>query len=275
MKNFILFFFYIGLSQIFAQDYDIHFGLIPIGARGIQSKIDATNIGGFDDRFQSFRPTFLTFFILGENDERGAYANFRGIQNFSHYVIRGKNPKSYPHVQYPGQRNTENSNRIATDFNMITHDLYGYFWGDKLKWGMGYSFQWNADGVVLNDFEVNGYGYTSDVLQGQQDYVYGGYGLGSGVYRTRFRYYFGIGPGIKTSFADRRLQFALNTSLGPYSGGGMMVAELVGSFAFSERFGLQFNLTRRRKNFREFENLPSVLVKTNELNFGLWFKLKN
>lgn len=117
--------------------------------------------------------------------------------------------------------------------------------------------------------------YTSDVQQGQQEYFYGGYGLGSGVYRTRFRYYAGVGLGLKTSFAERRLQFALNTSLGPYSGGGMMVAELVGSFAFTERIGLQFNLTRRRKNFREFENLPSVLVKTNELNFGLWFALKN
>lgn len=273
MKKFIILYFFIGLSPIFAQDYDLHSGFIPIGARGIQSNISETNIGGFEDKFQSFRPTFFTYFILEENDVRGAYANFRGVQNFAHYIIRGKNPKSFPNLQYPGQRNTENSNRIATDFNMITHDLYGYFWGDKLKWGLGYSFQWNADGLVLNDFGVNG--VTNDVLEGQQEYLYGGYGLGSGVYRTRFRFYTGIGLGIKTSFADRRLQFALNTSLGPYSGGGMMVAELVGSFAFSERLGFQFNLTRRRKNFKEFENLPSVLVKTNELNFGIWFALKN
>ncbi len=265
--------FFQSASILFAQEFETHGGIIPFGARGIQSNISATNLGGSEDKFKCFRPTFLTFFILGENDERGAYANFRGVQNFGYYLIWGKDPKSYSDVNFPGQRNTENTNRIATDFNIITHDLYGYFWGNKLKWGLGYSLQWNADGVVLNDFGINT--QTNDANPNGGGYQYGGLGLGSGVYRTRYRGYAGIGPGFKTSFGDGRLQFALNTSLGPYSGGGMMVAELVGSFAFSKRIGFQFNLARRRKNFREHENLPSVLVKTNELNFGIWIGFKH
>lgn len=269
MKNLKLISFLFFTSNLaFSQEFVEHLGLTLIGARGVSSKVSPTNYGGVEDSYKLIKPTTLTFFVIGENDERGAYANFRGI--FFPYYIGSLSPNKYDFVKFPAQRNTTNSNRIATDYNIITHDLFGYFWGNRLKWGLGYSFQWNAEGFYLND---NPDGKTSD-LYPNSEIKYGGLGLGSGVYRTRYRFYGGIGLGLKTSFDDGRVQLALNTTLGPYTGGGMMVAEFISSYAFTERIGINLTCARRRKNFDEYENLQKVIVKTNEFNVGIWYRFK-
>ena len=254
----------------YAQEFEEHFGLSLLEARGVSSKISPTNVGGVEDIYRAIRPTTLTLFLIAENDDRGAYTNFRGI--FFPYYITRESPNKFDFVKFPGQRNTFNSNRVATDYNIITHDLFGYFWGNKLKWGLGYSFQWNAEGFYLNDDYNSG---TADSYAFSNTEInYGADGLGSGVYKTRYRFYGGIGVGLKTKFDDGRLQLALNTYAGPYTGGGMFVAQLVSSYALSERIGIHLTVARRRKNFQEFETLPDVVVKTNELNFGIWMRFK-
>jgi hypothetical protein len=269
MKNLkLITFLFLTSNLAVSQEFDSHWGLTLIGARGVSSKVSPTNYGGVEDSYKLIKPTTLTGFFIGENDDWGAYANFRGL--FFPYYMASLSPNKHDFVKFPAQRNTTNSNRIATDYNIFTHDLFGYFWGNKLKWGLGYSFQWNAEGFYLND-SYNG--NTQDSYP-NSEIKYGGNGLGSGVYRTRYRFYGGIGLGLKTSFDDGRVQLALNTTVGPYTGGGMTVAELVASYAFTEKIGINLTCARRRKNFKEFENLQNVIVKTNELNVGIWYRFK-
>jgi hypothetical protein len=265
MKKIYLIGLFLLSSNLMFSQFEDHFGISFVGGRYVKSTISPTNIGLEEDYFKMIRPTFLTLFAFSESYDKAFYTNFRGL-GFANYILRS-GPTKHPDMSLPGQRPLSNSYKRGTDFSIMTFDLYGYWWGDKVKFGLGGTFQWNAEGTLLQDHLDAG--FISDQNNSGIG-KYGAAGLGSGVYRVRYRTYLGIGPAVQTSFADGRLKTAINTSVGPYTGGGMAVAELVTSFAVTEHFGFFLTAARRRKNFNEYENLPEVTVKTNDLNFGIW-----
>ncbi|MDP2176750.1 MAG: hypothetical protein Q8K70_12645 [Bacteroidota bacterium] len=265
-KSIIFFVILLSIKPLIAKEINAHAGIVFLGFRGVNSNIGATNSGGSMDKFKMFRPTYFTYFAFGQTDAKSAYWNIRGI-NLLYYAFIAKDPKRWNDIKFPSQRLTHNYNRIGTDYSILTTDFFRYFGKKRIRFGLGGSFQWNAEGVSLNDNTFYSGDNSLDPFG-----KYGGPGLGSGVYKLRYRNYLGIGTGIKTASKDGRFQVALNATLGPYTGGGMSVLEFVSSYAFSEKIGFQMTLARRRKNFNEHENLQSVIVKTNDLNFGVWIK---
>jgi hypothetical protein len=253
-------------SQYLGDDF---YALAP-RIRFVSSNISPTGNFTIDDKFNSyvFQP-----FVFYNSDRKVMFESVFGISA----IINLAQPalKQRYHLK-PGHRITQNYNRTGNDLNLATLRLIvNLNKKSDFKFGLGLDMEWNVEGVRWPNYDSN-----ADI--DNFDSKHGGIGFGSGVYKSRGRFYIGPAAGITHFLANDRLTYSLVASIGSYSGGSMSITKFTLTYALSKRFAVQGFIGYRFKKFKEYESyakeydrtytLPEVKVQTLDGGFSLMFR---
>ncbi len=253
-------------SQYLGEDF---YALAP-RIRFVSSSISPTGNFTINDSYNSyvFQP-----FVFYNSDRKVIHESVFAISsiiNLAQPALKGN------YYRKPGHRLTQNYNRTGNDLNLITLRLIAHLnKNSDFKFGLGIDLEWNVEGVRLPS-------YDSNTDRDNFESKYGGNGFGSGVYKSRGRFYVGPAAGITHFLANDRFTYSLVGSVGSYSGGFMAISKFTLTYALSKRFAVQGFIGYRFKSFKEKEmyakeydrnyTLPSVKVHTLDGGFSLLFR---
>lgn len=168
----------------------------------------------------------------------------------------------------------------SVDFTIAQHDVAWPIIGKNknLNLGLGYSFLWKVEGLILENKET----YIGVAKPGSLD---GNFDYGSGRFSAKHR--MGLGPILDLKYVDNYEKYAIRTAVGSslYGGAGGTYSffQLAGFYQINDKYALTLKHTRYLKLFSndldEFE--PEITerlgedlrVNTNEFYFGLMINM--
>lgn len=269
MRTFFLTTLLVGVatSQVLSQYLGEDFYAVGPRIRFVSSNFGPTGNFTTEDKFSSYIVQPFSFYNSDRKVMLESMFTISSIINMVQPALK------YRFHRKPGARFTQNYNRIGNDINLFTLRVLRNFNSESdLKFGLGLDMEWNVEGVRTPDYISGG-----DNSEGKM----GNDGFGSGMYKSRGRFYFGPALGLTHFLAEDRLTYSLIGSLGLYSGGFMSITKFTLTYALSKRLAVQGFVGYRFKNFKGKQleyfdaspnaNNPIVMlqgVKVNTLDGG-------